>query len=239
MADEITQQDRYRGALLGLACGDAVGTTLEFKPPGSFAPISDMVGGGPFELEPGQWTDDTSMALCLAVSLVEQGGFDPADQMQRYVRWYREGYLSSNGVCFDIGNTVSAALRRFERSGEPYSGATDPYSAGNGSIMRLAPLPLAFAATPARASDTCMVQKSPDGYVALRGDPSDRAPLIARAREGEAVVIQKDANGDQIARGAWLRVFHFPDSVIPPATSPEHKKGRIGWMPKRFIDDCG
>ncbi|MCB0014921.1 MAG: ADP-ribosylglycohydrolase family protein [Anaerolineales bacterium] len=151
MADEITQQDRYRGALLGLACGDAVGTTLEFKPPGSFAPISDMVGGGPFELEPGQWTDDTSMALCLAVSLVEQGGFDPADQMQRYVRWYREGYLSSNGVCFDIGNTVSAALRRFERSGEPYSGATDPYSAGNGSIMRLAPLPLAFAATPARA----------------------------------------------------------------------------------------
>ncbi|MCB1549569.1 MAG: hypothetical protein KDJ41_17335 [Hyphomicrobiaceae bacterium] len=96
-----------------------------------------------------------------------------------------------------------------------------------------------LAATPARASDTCMVQKSPDGYVALRGDPSDRAPLIARAREGEAVVIQKDANGDQIARGAWLRVFHFPDSVIPPATSPEHKKGRIGWMPKRFIDDCG
>ena len=151
MAVEITQQDRYRGALLGLACGDAVGTTLEFKTPGSFAPISDMVGGGPFGLEPGQWTDDTSMALCLAVSLVEQAGFDPADQMRRYVRWYRDGYLSSNGVCFDIGSTVSAALRRYEQSGEPYSGATDPYSAGNGSIMRLAPLPLAFAATPARA----------------------------------------------------------------------------------------
>ena len=72
---------RFRGALLGLACGDAVGTTLEFKAPGSFKPIDDMVGGGPFKLEVGQWTDDTSMALCLAESLLEKQGFDPADQM--------------------------------------------------------------------------------------------------------------------------------------------------------------
>ena len=62
---------RYRGALLGLAVGDALGTTLEFTPPGTFEPVTDMVGGGPFGLEPGQWTDDTSMALCLAESLVE------------------------------------------------------------------------------------------------------------------------------------------------------------------------
>jgi ADP-ribosylglycohydrolase len=61
-------QDRYTGCVLGLAAGDALGTTLEFKPPGSFEPISDLVGGGPFGLEPGQWTDDTSMALCLAES---------------------------------------------------------------------------------------------------------------------------------------------------------------------------
>ena len=79
--------------------GDALGTTLEFKPPGSFEPIDDMVGGGPFRLQPGQWTDDTSMALCLATSLLECGGFDAADQMQRYVRWWREGYLSSTGSC--------------------------------------------------------------------------------------------------------------------------------------------
>ena len=79
--------DRARGALLGLAVGDALGTTLEFEAPGSFEPIDDMLGGGPFDLEPGQWTDDTSMALCLAESLVETGGFDPRDQMQRYLRW--------------------------------------------------------------------------------------------------------------------------------------------------------
>ena len=143
--------ERYRGSLLGLAAGDALGTTLEFKRPGSFDPVEDIVGGGPFGLRPGEWTDDTSMALCLAESLIECRGFDPIDQLRRYVRWYREGHLSSTGRCFDIGVTVSSALRRFEATGEPYCGSTDPYSAGNGSIMRLAPVPLFFALDPRRA----------------------------------------------------------------------------------------
>ena len=137
--------DRYRGCLLGLATGDALGTTLEFRPPGSFEPIADMVGGGPFNLEPGMWTDDTSMALCLAESLVECKAFDPGDQMRRYVRWYQEGHLSSNGYCFDIGNTTRAALKRFIETGQAYAGATNAYSAGNGSLMRLAPVPMYFA----------------------------------------------------------------------------------------------
>ena len=113
---EITTRDRFRGCLLGLAAGDALGTTLEFKSPGTFEPIGDMIGGGPFGLRAGQWTDDTSMALCLATSLIECGGFDAMDQMRRYVRWRDEGYLSSTGYCFDIGNTVSGALDRFRRN---------------------------------------------------------------------------------------------------------------------------
>jgi len=125
--------------LFGLAVGDAVGTTLEFRPPGSFTPIHDMIWGGPFNLKPGEWTDDTSMALCLAESMIEKGTFDPVDQLQRYARWYREGYLSSNGRCFDIGNTVRRALQTFDKTGKPYCGPTDPRSPGNGSIMRLAP----------------------------------------------------------------------------------------------------
>lgn len=136
--------DRYRGAILGLAVGDALGTTLEFKAPGTFKPITDMLGGGPFGLEPGQWTDDTSMALCLAESLIEKRGFDPKDQMDRYCRWWREGYLSSTGACFDIGVTVSKSLESYLRSGQPFAGSTDPFAAGNGSLMRLAPVPLAF-----------------------------------------------------------------------------------------------
>lgn len=138
----MDERDRFRGCLLGLACGDAVGTTVEFRPRGSFPTVTDMVGGGPFHLKPGEWTDDTSMALCLATSLTEVGRFDPRDQILRYCRWAEEGYLSSNGRCFDIGNTVQRALRRFEQTSEPFSGPTDPQSAGNGCIMRLAPLPM-------------------------------------------------------------------------------------------------
>lgn len=86
---DITLLDRYRGSLLGLACGDAVGTTVEFMPRGSFSPVTDMLGGGPFSLKPGQWTDDTSMALCLAESLLRKGGFDAMDQMGRYLNWWK------------------------------------------------------------------------------------------------------------------------------------------------------
>ena len=146
-----TTLDRFRGCLLGLAAGDALGVTNEFKPPGTFEPIDEMVGGGPFGLEPGLWTDDTSMALCLATSLIEKGGFDAADQMERYVRWWKEGYLSSTGQCFDIGNTVRAALTRFLNTGEPYAGSSHPRSAGNGSLMRLAPVPMYFANDAAEA----------------------------------------------------------------------------------------
>lgn len=136
----ITTAARFRGCLIGLAAGDAVGTTVEFQPPGTFVPLTDMVGGGPFGLPCGAWTDDTSMALCLATSLVEKGAFDPQDQMERYWRWYTEGYLSSIGRCFDIGAATRAALERYRRTGDPFSGSTDPYAAGNGSIMRLAPV---------------------------------------------------------------------------------------------------
>jgi ADP-ribosyl-[dinitrogen reductase] hydrolase len=140
----MRQQDRFRGCLLGLACGDAVGTAVEFAARGTFSPLTDMIGGGVFRLKPGEWTDDTSMALCLASSLTELGRFDPADQMQRYWKWVEDGYWSSNGRCFDIGNTVYDSLERFRRTGEPYSGSTDPWSAGNGCIMRLAPAPMFF-----------------------------------------------------------------------------------------------
>ena len=140
----VNQGDRFRGCLLGLAVGDAVGTTVEFRPRGTFEPLADMVGGGPFHLAPGQWTDDTSMALCLATSLVERDGFDADDQMRRYCRWADAGYMSPTGTCFDIGSTVASALRRYRVDGKPYAGTADPNAAGNGSIMRLAPIPIFF-----------------------------------------------------------------------------------------------
>ena len=117
------ERGRFRGCLLGLACGDAVGTTVEFKARGRFTPVTDMVGGGVFDLPAGSWTDDTSMALCLASSLVELGLFDPADQMRPLLAMGSRGLPRSTGRCFDVGNTVYDALgsssRRASRSAGP------------------------------------------------------------------------------------------------------------------------
>lgn len=138
--DDTAIRDRAVGALLGLAVGDAVGTTIEFSTKPDRATLSDMVGGGPFALKAGQWTDDTAMALALGDSLLFDPALDPDDLMRRFVSWYRDGAYSCTGACFDIGGTTAGALRRFERTGEPFAGSTDPHSAGNGSIMRLAPV---------------------------------------------------------------------------------------------------
>ncbi|NBB23575.1 hypothetical protein GVM20_00360 [Porphyrobacter sp. SLTP] len=136
------QRNRALGVMLGLAAGDALGTTLEFAARDSKPRVTDIVGGGPFGLKPGQWTDDTSMALALADSLITCGSLDESDLMQRFVRWREHGDYSATGRCFDIGITVSGALRRFKASGDPVAGSNDPMSAGNGSLMRLAPVAL-------------------------------------------------------------------------------------------------
>jgi len=145
--------NRFQGALLGLAVGDALGAPFEGRPPGSFPVPEELTGGGPHRIEPGQWTDDTAMALCLAVSLVDSRGFAPADQMRRYLRWKNEGYMSSTGRCFGMGATTRAALERFEANGDPMAGSDDPNTAGNGSLMRLAPIPMYLLHDAARAKD--------------------------------------------------------------------------------------
>lgn len=136
--------DRAKGALVGLAVGDAVGTTLEFKPRDSYPLLTDMIGGGPFQLKAGQWTDDTAMALALAQSLIDRGSLDPVDLMRRFVEWRDTGAYSCTASCFDIGITVNEALDRWTRTGDPMAGSTDPMSAGNGSLMRLAPIALRY-----------------------------------------------------------------------------------------------
>ncbi len=135
-------EDRAVGTLVGLACGDAVGTTLESRPPGSFYPIDDMVGGGPFDLKPGQWTDDTAMALCLGESILDTGSMDLSDQHRRYRLWRDDGYMSSTGVCFSIGATTARQLARAERTGKAIDPDVDEEAAANGSLMRLASVPI-------------------------------------------------------------------------------------------------
>jgi ADP-ribosyl-[dinitrogen reductase] hydrolase len=133
---------RAHGTLVGLAVGDALGTTLEFSRRDSHPMHTEMTGGGPFRLLPGVWTDDTSMALALADSLIACPSFDAADLMGRFVDWWREGRYSPTFECFDIGVTTATALRRYVTTGNPFAGDEDENSAGNGSIMRLAPVAL-------------------------------------------------------------------------------------------------
>jgi len=133
-------RDRAIGAFLGLAVGDAVGTTLEFAPRDSRPRLTDMVGGGPFRLRAGEWTDDTAMALALSDSLATTHMLDERDLMQRFVSWHENGEYSATGACFDIGITTRNALARWKQAGDPIAGSTHPDTAGNGSLMRLAPV---------------------------------------------------------------------------------------------------
>lgn len=141
----MIDRDRQRGALIGLAVGDAMGASIEFAFPGTFQEVTDFRSGGPHGLAPGEWTDDTSMALALADSIAE-AGWDLNDQAARYVSWWRSGRYSVNGRVFDIGMATSAALVRFVETRDAWtSGDPAPRASGNGSIMRLAPVPIAYA----------------------------------------------------------------------------------------------
>ncbi len=110
-AQEGTMDDRRRGALIGMAVGDALGAAVEFSSPGTFEPVTDYRAGGPHRLNPGEWTDDTSMALALADSIAK-AGWDLDDQARRYLDWWRNGKYSVNGRCFDIGITCRNSLLR-------------------------------------------------------------------------------------------------------------------------------
>ena len=204
-------RDRGRGALLGLAVGDALGTTLEFAARDANPPHSEMTGGGPFRLRPGQWTDDTSMTLALADSLIAHPSFDADDLMRRFLSWYRTGAYSCTGHCFDIGVTTREALLRFERTGDPFAGSPDPMAAGNGSLMRLAPVALRhlgdgdvaehLAAAQSRTTHAApQVMEACAFFVGLLREAIEGRPkaevLAPRAWDGDSAVRA-------IAAGAW------------------------------------
>ena len=211
---------RYRGALLGLAVGDALGTTLEFCPRDQSPLHTEMLGGGAFGVAPGEWTDDTAMALCLAESLVACQGFDPHDQMDRYVRWWQQGEMSCQGRCIDIGNATLASLMRYQAKPETaYAGSEHACYSGNGGIMRLAPAVMVagsleqavslavHSSRTTHASPDCLDAAALMGGVLwrlLQGEPmrkvlSALTPLnyqgdiIARITDGDFRLLSRDA----------------------------------------------
>ena len=191
---KLTLYDRYLGTMYGLAFGDALGAPVEFMKRGTFKPVTGMRGGGTFKLKPGEWTDDTSMALCLAESLALCEDNVIEDQLQRYWDWYSTGYMSSNGRCFDIGIGTSMSLKEWHRTGRP-SPNDSPDLAGNGALMRMAPVVLMYqgvspestihnavrSSKATHAADEavqCSMILAVHLYYALRGQMPDPIPLL-------------------------------------------------------------
>lgn len=208
-------EDRAFGALLGLAVGDALGAALEFTRRDSRPKVVDLVGGGPFGLKPGEWTDDTSMALCLADSLIELKEFSGKDVIDRFVCWWQHGENSVNGRCFDIGIKTREALDRYVRTGQVWgSRLVENDRAGNGSLMRLAPAAI-FAAPDAVESAKLAVQQSGLTHSSrVVSDACDMfATMLVEAMTGsskEKVLEFRQFSGHQhpaiveIARGVWM-----------------------------------
>ena len=211
--DGAATHDRGMGAILGLAIGDAVGTTLEFSRRDSHPRLTDMVGGGPFALEPGQWTDDTAMALALADSLLRDAELDPHDLMASFLNWWEHGAYSCTGTCFDIGITTSRALQRYRDDHDPFAGDPSPSSAGNGSLMRLAPVALAHWRNPEIASAIASKQSrtthaAPQALAACKGYAKLLAGAIGGASAKEllapnAVGATGEPTIDAIFAGSW------------------------------------
>jgi ADP-ribosylglycohydrolase len=146
-----TLRERFQGALVGLAVGDALAAHTQFRKPGSFAAVGDLLGGGPFDQPRGAWTDDTAMALLLAESLLEREGFDAHDQVQRYARWQREGYGSATGQCVGISASVARALATAQYKRQPFAGSHDPEQLDKDPLSRVAPPVMYFFADAATA----------------------------------------------------------------------------------------
>jgi ADP-ribosyl-[dinitrogen reductase] hydrolase len=146
-----TLRERFQGALMGLAVGDALAAHTQFRKPGSFAAVGDLLGGGPFDLPRGAWTDDTAMALLLAESLLEQEGFDAQDQVERFARWQREGYGSATGQCVGITANVARALATAQYKRKPFAGSHDPEQLDKEGLSRVAPVVMYYFADAAVA----------------------------------------------------------------------------------------
>jgi ADP-ribosyl-[dinitrogen reductase] hydrolase len=217
-------RERFQGAMLGLAVGDALAAATQFRRPGSFAPVGDLLGGGPFDLPRGAWSDDTAMALCLAESLAECEGFDPADQLERYGRWQREGHLSATGQCLGVTAATARALAAAPWRPQPLAGAQLRSLLDAEPLSRVAPVVLHAYAAPEEAITlaaeaaraTCQAPRVLDAcrllaamlHAALRGETRERV-----------VAPPADAFGDRALHREVARIAtrSYDDDYTPPA----------------------
>jgi ADP-ribosyl-[dinitrogen reductase] hydrolase len=220
--------------MIGLAVGDALGAAVEFESPGSFSPVTGYRGGGPHGLEAGEWTDDTSMALALADSIAS-GEWDLNDQTRAYVEWWKAGTYSVNGRCFDIGLTTRNALDNFiAGKNARTSGDRSENASGNGSIMRLAPVPIRFVHLyPAKIDELAKLA----GESSLPTHASDQCVSACRYLAVVLAALIHGENRDEVLSPGWKPLQQINQS------SPLHPLinavARGSFKQKRPPEICG
>ena len=218
-----TLRERFQGALVGLAVGDALAAHTQFRKPGSFAAVGDLLGGGPFDQPRGAWTDDTAMALLLAESLLEREGFDAHDQVQRFVRWQREGYGSATGQCVGISANVARALATAQYKRQPFAGSHDPEQLDKDPLSRIAPVVMYFFADAptavAKAAEVGAHHRAGAHGSRLRA-PAGRhdPPGACRAATRPRSCTRRESCGRRPARGrrCWRSTTAHTRSRMPP-----------------------
>lgn len=216
-------RERFLGAMLGLAVGDALAAATQYRRAGSFAPVGDLLGGGPFDLPRGAWSDDTAMALCLAESLAERESFDARDQLQRYLRWQTQGHLSATGQCVGITAGTARALAAAQWRRQPFAGSHDPAQLDPEPLSRVAPavlhaygdLPLALSQAVDAARTTCQAPLVLDSCRLL-------AAMLHAALRGEsrAQLLSPDAAqfGTRPLKAEVAAIAAAPATQMPPAS---------------------
>jgi ADP-ribosyl-[dinitrogen reductase] hydrolase len=204
---------RFQGMLFGLAAGDAVAAATQFRRPGRFTPVGDMLGGGPFDLPRGGWSDDTAMALCLAESLLERNGFDARDQVARYRRWQQEGYLSATGQCLGITAGTARALALAQWRRQAFSGPHDPGILDPESLSRVAPVAMYFFSQGA----TAVAEQAAEA-----ARTTCQAPLVLASCRALAGALHAALSG--LPKTAIVAAARAPDesnAPSPGAAAPE------------------
>jgi ADP-ribosyl-[dinitrogen reductase] hydrolase len=190
----MNTHDRAIASFLGLAIGDALGAPVEFKEPGEFDLVTDYRHSYVWNIPPGFWTDDTSMALCLAESILARNTVDPQDLLERFGRWYRLGENSATGRCFDIGTTTRSNIERFLKEGQTQAPDVH-YQSGNGGIMRLSPVAIRWWHNTAWAAQMAEVQsKTTHGSTECVACATELATILTRAIQGHPVHSELQAD---------------------------------------------
>lgn len=218
MSDTGTEM-RAKGAMVGLAIGDALGAPVEFRPRGSFAPVVGMRAGGRFRLPSGACTDDTAMALCLAESLLADPDLDERDLLERFCRWAEHGENSSTGIAVGIGQITLRRLGDFRRTGS-LQAAPRTRGDGNGALMRVAPVAIRHFRDPQEAARIAIRQsRTTHASVLSEQCCAFAAHLIARLALGAAWKAALDEAQAQLQAPELVALFDRRNAAEPPPST--------------------